>query len=100
MAMPTRQHAKLNTNPLTERQRLVCETIDDLTREYGCPPSVRDLMKVLEVASPNGVRCHMLNLVSKGYVKYVKSKARSWRVTEKFIRECGNGCCPTCGKPF
>lgn len=58
--------------PLTERQNLVLTTIDNFTRQNGYPPSVRDLMRAMDIKSPRGVQGHIIALRKKGWLKKVE----------------------------
>lgn len=53
---------------LTDRQKLVLETIADMASENGRPPSIPELMLRLGIASPNGVAKHLQALEAKGYI--------------------------------
>ena len=65
-------------NELTEKQKLVYQTIRDYQSEFGYSPSVRDLAERLGHASPAGIHKILKVLQEKGYlVKSGKGKSRS-----------------------
>lgn len=64
--------------PLTDRQAHFLELLRAHSRVYG--PTVRELMAVSGIASPNGVACHLRALEKKGYVRRTPNKARGIEV--------------------
>lgn len=62
-------------DPLTERQRRVLSVALAHARRNGAPPTYRELGRALGIASPNGVRRHLLALERKGYLR-LRSTAR------------------------
>jgi hypothetical protein len=65
---------------LTDRQREVYEAIKDFWDAYGYGPSVRDLVKVTGLKSPNSIMCHLLAIDRKGVITRGNNKARSLNV--------------------
>lgn len=52
--------------------------------QNGVPPTIRQLQLELDIASPNGVLCHLKALRKKGVlVKGVKGSARTWTIKER-----------------
>ena len=52
---------------LTQRQQEVYEFICKNAGFYG--PTVREIAAALQIASPNGVMCHLEALEQKGYIR-------------------------------
>lgn len=65
---------------LTARQRRVLRLIESYTAKHGYPPSIREMMASLKIASPNGINCHLRSLKTKGYVSWHPTLARTLRV--------------------
>jgi repressor LexA len=53
---------------LTANQRRIFEYIQGYIAENGYPPAIRDIGKAFDIASPNGVMCHLRALQKKGYI--------------------------------
>src|SRR5262245_40863300 len=70
MAMP-------DLSQLTKRQREVYDFIKDKIEERGYGPTVREIGGGLDIASPNGVMCHLKALEKKGLIKREGFSARA-----------------------
>lgn len=55
--------------PLTDRQRMILEYIDDRISRHGQPPTLREIGAKFGISSTNGVRTHLEALIRKGYLK-------------------------------
>jgi len=71
----------MNTDPptdaapaLTPHQQRVLDTIRAYWQRECRPPSIRDLCIALDIASPNGVVCHLLALAKKGAIEWEREK--------------------------
>jgi repressor LexA len=62
---------------LTEKQKLMLETLKKYLAKYGYPPTVRELGKELDLSSPATTHFHLSKLESKGYIKKGKGKNRT-----------------------
>ena len=62
---------------LTERQRNVYEFIRDKIETRGYGPTVREIGEAFDIASPNGVMCHLHALVKKGLITRDPRHARA-----------------------
>ncbi len=79
--------------PITERQLDVLRTVDRLRREDGLPPAVRQLCKVLGIASTNGVADHLRALQRKGLIERRPMVSRGLFITDvgRQLLEAGTG---------
>ncbi|HHY44503.1 MAG TPA: transcriptional repressor LexA [Firmicutes bacterium] len=66
---------------LTEQQAKVLEVIRESIREYGYPPSVRELGEKLGLKSTATVHTHLRNLERKGFLRRTAQKSRAYNVT-------------------
>jgi repressor LexA len=62
---------------LTERQMEVYEFIRDKIRNRGYGPTVREIGKEFDIASPNGVVCHLKALEKKGIISRESNLSRA-----------------------
>ncbi|MCC6125980.1 MAG: transcriptional repressor LexA [Pirellulales bacterium] len=62
---------------LTERQMAVYEFIRDKIRNRGYGPTVREIGKEFDIASPNGVVCHLKALERKGIITRESNLSRA-----------------------
>lgn len=67
---------------LTERQSRVYEAIKSHIKQHGYAPTVRELMRTLEIKSPNGVVCHLDALKKKGWINGTPHKSRAITLVE------------------
>lgn len=68
------------TNP-TPRQRQILWTIYQHQLAHGVPPTMRELMAVFGMSSPNGVMAHLTALERKGYLTMTEMRSRGIRLT-------------------
>lgn len=61
---------------LTERQKRVLKAIENFILENGYSPTIRQLGKLLDIASPSAVFKHILSLEKKGCLEKVKGELR------------------------
>lgn len=66
----------------TARQREVLALIDSSQRRDGYAPTIRELCDVMEIASTQGVVCHLAALKRKGFVTWARTKGRTLQITE------------------
>lgn len=67
---------------LTERQREIYEFIREKIESRGYGPTVREIGEGFDIASPNGVMCHLNALVKKGLIKRQTKSARAIQLVD------------------
>lgn len=72
---------------LTNKQFEVLCCIADFIEVHGYSPSVRDLGKLLNLASTATVHAHLKQLVNKGFISYVPNQFRTIRIIKEFEKE-------------
>ena len=55
--------------PLTERQQAIYDFIAETNRSRGAPPTIREIMQVIDINSTNGVRTTLAALEKKGHIR-------------------------------
>lgn len=68
---------------LTHRQKEVFEFIRDKIDNRGYGPTVREIGEFFEIASPNGVMCHLKALEKKGLITREPNMSRAIQLTEE-----------------
>jgi len=89
----------LTTQELTPRQEEILDFILSSTASNGFQPSYRDIMLRFGIRNPNGVKCHMIALEKKGFIKRGRSGPKS-RGLARAVRFTQPISCPHCGKPI
>lgn len=72
---------------LTDRQRLVYDFVRDKIQNRGYGPTVREIGEHFDIASPNGVMCHLKALERKGLIVRSPNKSRAIELTREAIDE-------------
>jgi len=67
---------------LTQRQHDVFDFIADSIQVRGYGPTVREIADQFEIASPNGVVCHLHALEKKGLITREENRSRAIQLTE------------------
>jgi SOS-response transcriptional repressor LexA len=62
---------------LTDRQAEILGHIRSFAGRHGYAPSIRDLMQMAGILSPNGMMCHLKALTKKGAIAYHPKLSRS-----------------------
>jgi repressor LexA len=65
------------SDSLTRRQRQVFDFIRHKMRDRGYGPTVREIATRFNIASPNGVMCHLKALEKKGMIKREPNMSRA-----------------------
>ena len=68
---------------LTPKQQKIYDFIRDFSRDYGYPPTVREIGEHLGLKSPSTVKFHLDNLRSAGLIQWDGGKTRSITLLEK-----------------
>ncbi|HOO55880.1 MAG TPA: transcriptional repressor LexA [bacterium] len=66
----------MSPKEMTDRQRAILEYIYDYQRDYGYPPTIRQIGKHFGIKSPNGVADHLKALERKGEIGLSRNTAR------------------------
>ena len=66
--------------PLTQRQQEILAYIEDKSRRYG--PTIREIALAMQIASPNGVVCHLRALEKKGRIRRQRGVSRGIEVLQ------------------
>ena len=74
---------------LTERQREVYDFIRDKIQNRGYGPTVREIGEQFDIASPNGVMCHLKALEKKGLITREPNMSRAIQLAAEPIHEYG-----------
>lgn len=67
-------------NPLTSRQSDILAFLNGYSAEHGYPPTIREIGERFEIASPNGVMCHLKALETKGRIKRAANQSRAMKL--------------------
>jgi len=65
--------------PLTTRQHEILEYLGVHTRDFGYPPTVREICRATGLKSPRSVSQHLQALERKGYIQRGRDKSRAIR---------------------
>lgn len=77
-----RRIGKRQPNEMTKRQRAIYEFIRELVQRRGYGPTIREIADAFDIASPNGVVCHLKALEKKGLIHRNEFKARAIELPE------------------
>ena len=75
--------------PLTKRQKHVYDFIKSKIRTRGYGPTVREIGEKFEIASPNGVMCHLRALEKKGLITREPNMSRAIQLAKEPAQEVG-----------
>ncbi|MEN1682101.1 MAG: hypothetical protein AAGJ46_21185 [Planctomycetota bacterium] len=75
--------------PLTRRQSTILGVIRAYQADHGYSPTLRDIGRRMGISSPNGVRCHLNALQTKGAIEWDPGRARTIRLVEAAAGEVG-----------
>lgn len=79
----------MSQKPLTEEQNRVLSFIIKQQRDFGAPPTMREICFALGYKSVNNARQHMRLIEQKGYIRLNKGKARGIELLVSVQREEG-----------
>jgi len=71
---------------LTERQRLVLETIRRSVDERGYPPTMREIGQLVGLTSPSSVKHQLMALERKGYLRRDPKRPRAIEIVGSEVR--------------
>ena len=72
---------------LTARQKKIFNYIRRHIDKSGYGPTVREIAAAFDIASPNGVVCHLDALVQKGFIVRKARKSRSIEISPEYQEE-------------
>lgn len=74
-----RRWRKPEDDGLTDRQREILGWIGEYSRREGISPTYREIGEGMGITSPNGVKCHLVALLKKGYLRQAgRNRARAY----------------------
>ncbi|SDS63512.1 SOS-response transcriptional repressor, LexA [Paraoerskovia marina] len=73
-------HPLTARQPLSERQRLVLETVQASVDSRGYPPSMREIGEAVGLTSPSSVKHQLMTLERKGYLRRDPNRPRAMEV--------------------
>ena len=73
--------------PLTPKQTEIYDFILQYTRQYGYPPSVREIGFAVNLKSPSTVHFHMKKLEAEGYIQKADGKTRAISLPREAVAE-------------
>ncbi len=79
----------MSFDQLTRRQKEVLDFIHGLIENRGYGPTVREIGDHFEIASPNGVMCHLKALEKKGFITREANMSRAIQLTDEALPEPG-----------
>lgn len=79
----------MSENDLTKRQEAVMNFIKEKMRSRGYGPTVREIGDHFDIASPNGVMCHLKALEKKGIITREPGMSRAIQIVDGFAEEKG-----------
>ena len=80
---------RVSMDSLTSRQRDVLDFIREKIDGRGYGPTVREIGEAFEIASPNGVMCHLKALEKKGLISREPNRSRAIQLAPEAQTETG-----------
>ena len=62
---------------MTEKQKMIYETINDFIEEYGYSPTIRELCKLVGLSSTATMFVHLKKMKAKGVIDYKEGSSRT-----------------------
>ena len=66
-----------------ETKERILKALQDFVDEYGFPPSIREIARIVGLKSTKAVKVHLDNLAKQGLIEKVSTQARSIRIRPK-----------------
>ena len=70
-------------NGITERQQEILSFVSAFQREWGAPPTLREIARHFRFSSPTAAAAHLRALRHKGYLEHNPRQARGTRVVRR-----------------
>ena len=74
-------------NELTDSQRRVLDSVTRYIEQNGMPPTIREIMADLKLASPRSVQVHLAALEEKGYIDRDSRTSRSIKLKQSLSQK-------------
>lgn len=69
--------------PLSQRQRMILQYIQQHTENHGYPPTVREIGEAVDLSSSSTVHAHLKALEERGYIKRDAVLTRAIKITQE-----------------
>ncbi len=73
------------TNDLTEPQKELFDWIKGYITDFKHSPSIRQMMKAMELKSPAPIQSRLKHLQEKGYISWQEGRARTLQLADKLV---------------
>lgn len=70
---------------IKNRKKQILKVIQDFIRDYGYPPTIREIAQIVGLKSTKGVKVHIDNLARDGLITKIGTKARGIKIEPKKI---------------
>ena len=70
---------------LTEAQKELFDWIQDYIKEFQHSPSIRQMMKAMELKSPAPIQSRLKHLQEKGYISWQEGRARTLQLANQLV---------------
>lgn len=78
-------------NDLTSSQQRVLDSVTRAIEQNGLPPTIREIMADLKLASPRSVQVHLAALEEKGYITRDSRTSRSIKLKQSLSQKAVSG---------
>ena len=75
-------------NELTEAQKELFDWIKNYIKDFQHSPSIRQMMKGMELKSPAPIQSRLKHLQEKGYITWQEGRARTLQLANQLVGNC------------